>query len=369
MTRRIGLTAPVTAIAALATLYLLAGTVSPARAAYYPSGPQTFVDQTQLAGWGLCYSGPYSATAQLSGILGFVCAEADPLLLAAGPTGSSTLTVLATAPRADVLFDTGTSNTPHDANGSGWYFSPNYSWGFAKQGDQIERDPCDTVATDVPGPNPDRRLCWPTSGGSLSPGGRAGATFDISDGSYTRYVYRPIPFASAAPATVDFGKVQGGTVSELRPVTVTNRGFLDVELYFAQIEHIDPDEFTLDPNGCLTTISPGEACQMWVRFAPLLVPADDPCRSNLWAYPEACDRGPGTTLSIEGTMGNLHVALRGLGTLPPSGQQAAALAECKKKHMKAVKKKRANDALTNSVKKKFNTKLKKCKKKAKKLPV
>jgi hypothetical protein len=63
MARRIGLTAPVTAIAGLATLYLLAATVSPARAAYYPSGPQTFVDQSKLDGWGLCFSGPYNSTA------------------------------------------------------------------------------------------------------------------------------------------------------------------------------------------------------------------------------------------------------------------------------------------------------------------
>jgi hypothetical protein len=343
-----------TAIVALATLYLFAPTVSPARAAYYPSGPQTFVDQSQLDGWVRCFSGPYNSTVSLDAALTF-CSQGDRLLLAGGPTFSSTLTVLAAAPRADVLFDTGTSNDPHNANGSGWYFSPSYSWGFAKQGDQIERDPCDTVATDVPGPNPAQRLCWPTSGGSLSPGGRAGATFDISDASYSRYVYVAVPFATAAPSTVDFGKLQAGTVSLPRSVTVTNSGFLDAKVYDAQILEgaADPGEFTLDRSGCLTTLSPGEACQMWVRFAPLAVSADDPCRSNLWAFPEACDRGPGTTLSIAGSMGELRVALRGTGALPPSGQQAAAVENCKKR---AKKKDWTKRHLT------------KCKKKARHLP-
>ena len=43
-------------------------------------------------------------------------------------------TVAAHAPRTDVLFDTGTGNVPHDANGVGWYYNGNWSWGFAPQG-------------------------------------------------------------------------------------------------------------------------------------------------------------------------------------------------------------------------------------------
>ena len=57
------------------------------------------------------------------------------------------------------------------------------------------------------------------------------------------------------------------------------------------------------------------------------------------------------------------------GPAGPTGQRAAALKKCKKKHKKAVKKKKANGALTQSVKKKLNKKLKKCKKKANQLPV
>ena len=181
---------------ALAAVCLLAVAATPALAAYYPSGPQTFVDKSQLDGWKLCFSDLYSdnLTHSLDGVLS-QC-NGDPLLLAGGPTGSQTLTVLAAAPRADVLFDTDQSNVPHNANGSGWYFDPDWSWGFAKQGDPVLRDNCDTLES----PNSDLRLCWHTDVGLLDWGYRAGATLELNQSAdYTRYVYQPAPntFSSA----------------------------------------------------------------------------------------------------------------------------------------------------------------------------
>ena len=58
-------------------------------------------------------------------------------------------------------------------------------------------------------------------------------------------------------------------------------------------------------------------------------------------------------LTIETSNGELHGALHGTGTPPPTGQRAAALAECRKKHKKHHNKK----------------KFKRCTKKAKKVPV
>jgi hypothetical protein len=210
----------------LAAVCLLAATAAPASATYYPSGPQTNVNAAQLEGWTLCFSGPYGESgASLSGILSNCH---DPLLLLAGaPNGSSTLTVLAAAPRADVIFDTGQSNTPHDANGSGWYFNDSWSWGFAKQGDPIERDDCDIVgdSDDPTGPNGDLRLCWHTAAGALDGGFRAGtADFLNSEPSgYTRYIYQ-----AACNASVQFGKVsrnrKKGTAT--LPVTVPGPGTL-----------------------------------------------------------------------------------------------------------------------------------------------
>jgi len=184
LSRRIG-------FSALAAICLAAIVAAPAQALYYPSGPQAFVPKTQLDGWQLCFSDLYGATESLSNVLG-PCNQ-DLLMLAGGPTDDPALTVLAAAPRSDVIFDTGQSNTPHNANGSGWYFNANWSWGFAKEGDPIQRDECDVAADQHPGPNPDLRLCWHTLGGndSLSGGYRAGAAVDLNGSTdYTRYVYQ-----------------------------------------------------------------------------------------------------------------------------------------------------------------------------------
>jgi hypothetical protein len=53
----------------------------------------------------------------------------------------------------------------------------------------------------------------------------------------------------------------------------------------------------------------------------------------------------------------------------PTGQRAAALKKCKKKHRKAIKKKTASHSLTPQAKKKLNKKFKQCKRAANLLPV
>jgi hypothetical protein len=99
-----------TVISSIAAAVALAVAASPAAAAYYPFGPRAFVDKSRLVGWELCFSGLYDGEVSLGDVL--AQCDGDPLLLAGGPTGSPTLTVLAAAPRADVIFDTGTSNDP-----------------------------------------------------------------------------------------------------------------------------------------------------------------------------------------------------------------------------------------------------------------
>jgi hypothetical protein len=171
----------------LAAVCLLAVAASPAFALYYPSGPQAFVPKGQLDGWQLCFSDVYAddQVTTLDTILA-QCSQ-DLLLLAGGPTDDPAFTVLAAAPRADVIFDTGDTDIPHNANGSGWYFSPDHSWGYAKEGDPIQRDSCDILN----GPNPELRLCWHTGSGFLENGYRAGATESLNGSTdYTRYVYQ-----------------------------------------------------------------------------------------------------------------------------------------------------------------------------------
>jgi cysteine-rich repeat protein len=156
------------------------------------SGVLTNTPEASLTGWTLCYSDTYdNSSTTLSDIL-TACSQAK-LLLACRVTGSGTLQVLANAPQADVIFDTDATDTPHDANGVGWYYSNNYSWGFAPQGDPISRTSCDTVASSIgsPGPDPDKRLCWHTGSGNINGGWRCGAddSLNFSTG-FERRIYQ-----------------------------------------------------------------------------------------------------------------------------------------------------------------------------------
>lgn len=97
---------------------------------------------------------------------------------------SSLLSVVAMGLRADVLYNCGTSATcTKVANGVGWYFSTDYSWGFVNNTDSVKRDQCDTASI-----NPDYRLCWHTH--SISGGYRCGSVVGLnSDATYERVIY------------------------------------------------------------------------------------------------------------------------------------------------------------------------------------
>ena len=200
---------------------------APARAApppYYPSGPQKDVPRSALTGWDECHRSNYGdSNIPLAGI--FAACDGDFLLLAGGPVGAATFEVLAAAPRADVIFDTGIGNVPHDANGSGWYFSSNHSWGFAPQGALINRNHCDIVDSSFQaGAFGDLRLCWHTVGcssGSLCSGWRSGRSDSLLSGvtSHERLIYEsdgaPDPPTLSAtdppsPANDNAPRVQGG---------------------------------------------------------------------------------------------------------------------------------------------------------------
>ena len=148
-------------------------------------GPQTNVPIASLSGWTQCYIDNYANSSTTLAAIQAQCNQAN-LLLGCRVTGSNTLLVAAHAPRTDVLFDTGTTNTPHNANGSGWYYNNSYSWGFALQGDALSRSSCDTGNT-----NPERRLCWHTGGGNINGGWRCGTNTGLNASvAYERIVYQ-----------------------------------------------------------------------------------------------------------------------------------------------------------------------------------
>jgi hypothetical protein len=144
------------AAAAVAVPQFASGARRAVTPAYYPYGPQINVPQSTVTsgGWVLCWSGLYNDESSVLAQMLHQC-SGSYLLLAGGPVGTGVFDVVAAAPRLDVLHDTGTGNTPHNANGSGWYFNAHWSWGFAKQGDSIDRTECDTDST-----NCAYRLCW-----------------------------------------------------------------------------------------------------------------------------------------------------------------------------------------------------------------
>jgi hypothetical protein len=152
---------------------------------YTFSGVASDVPVGSLSGWTQCYVGPYDATVSLATLLA-QCDQAN-LLMACRETGSATLTLAAHAPRADVTFDTGAANVTHAANGVGWYYSTNWSWGFAVAGDAVDRDSCDVLSQ----PNGDKRMCWHTGSGNLSGGYRCGTATGLNASTaYERLVFQ-----------------------------------------------------------------------------------------------------------------------------------------------------------------------------------
>jgi cysteine-rich repeat protein len=156
---------------------------------YRFSGVKTNVPMDALTGWTPCLSTEYDATFSIAGLMAS-CSQ--PNLMVACRTGGGDLLVAAQASRSDVFFDTGTSNTPHDANGVGWYFNPYFSMGFAPQGDTIHRVNCDTVDSHIEGGvDGDKRLCWKTNNADVIPGWRCG-TNDFLDlnPNYERLIFQ-----------------------------------------------------------------------------------------------------------------------------------------------------------------------------------
>ena len=165
------------------------------------SGVTTFtgvlnnVDPASLDGWEECFSDYFRDTSNL----GTITSQCDKshLMVACRQTGTTQLVAAAYAPIADVMYDTGTSNTPHNANGVDWYFSDSYSWGYAHEGDGISRSSCDTAT----GAYPEDRVCFHTSVGNLSGGYRCGATLALnSSADWERvFLHADVPHHRSEP--------------------------------------------------------------------------------------------------------------------------------------------------------------------------
>jgi hypothetical protein len=148
----------------LAVASALTAALPTAAATYLPVGPQTNVALSTVTngGWTQCYSSTYNTFVGSTAATALASCGTGNIMLAARAVGSSTLLLLAQAPLADVTFDTGAANngTTHIANGTEWYYAPNWSWGFAAIGDTVSKNQCDTASGGVN--NGADRLCWHT---------------------------------------------------------------------------------------------------------------------------------------------------------------------------------------------------------------
>ena len=146
-------------------------------------GIQQNLDPATLDGWTQCFTDHYGNSSTPTSDILTQCGG-NKLLMGCRPTGTTTLTLAAMGERADVLFDCGQDNTClHEANGVGWYFDDNWSWGFAPAGDAVQRNSCDVAASQG-----GLRMCWHTGGGFINSGYRCGTTISF-DGSWERVVY------------------------------------------------------------------------------------------------------------------------------------------------------------------------------------
>jgi large repetitive protein len=152
---------------------------------YAPVGPQENVSvASATVGWTECFKGTYNQSSQSMASILAACSKAN-IMMACRPTNGATLQLLAQAPRADVFFDTGAANNNvlRTANGTSWYYSPNWSYGFAAAGDSVNKDPCDNNQN---GQN-SKRMCVHT-GNTILAGYRCGAAITFA-ASYERIFY------------------------------------------------------------------------------------------------------------------------------------------------------------------------------------
>ena len=153
-------------------------------ASYFPFGPQQNIAPATVTGggWSLCYQDTYNVNMQAKvTAIKAACTKAK-ILMACKANSAGNFQLLAAGNWGDVFFDTGTGNTTHNANGVGWYFNANYSWGFTTAGNAVARGECDTVGgTD--------RLCWHTI--NSAGGYRCGNNTGLNGATdWSRYVYQ-----------------------------------------------------------------------------------------------------------------------------------------------------------------------------------
>lgn len=152
---------------------------------YTFQGIRTNLPISSLNGWTECYRRSYADMSAHPENMVNAC-TGSKIMLACRATGSNTLTVAAFANREDVFFNTGDGgNVVHTANGVDWYFSYNYSMGFAPVGQGVQRS-----SADVQNTSSNDRLSWHTHD-SYTGGFRCGSSAWLNNNSeWEKVIYQ-----------------------------------------------------------------------------------------------------------------------------------------------------------------------------------
>jgi hypothetical protein len=152
---------------------------------YWKPGVQGAVNVGDLTQWFPCYNGTYNDKPSIEFILSS-CTKAK-ILMACRSKGSLSFNLVAMGPREDVLFDCGQqTDCTKQSNSVGWYFSEDWSWGFAPGGEPVNRTPCDYSPNEPSA----FRMCWRTAGGALDQGARCGQLIgDPFVSNWERYIF------------------------------------------------------------------------------------------------------------------------------------------------------------------------------------
>jgi hypothetical protein len=277
---------------------------------YYPSGPQTSVPRaTPVAGgWQLCYAGNLADHAiPLDTLLGGC--DGDFLMLAGGPVGGAEYTVLAAAPRADVLWDAnGSATATTVANGSQWYFDADAwsgwgNWGFAPEDALVWRSGCDVYpALD--------KLCWILFDGTLWEGHSIGGLSDDGYADWDRVILEAFGELRAvgSPSALTFGAQPRSTVSPRQTVdfsisTTTQRR----ELGRLAVTGVNADEFDIVGTPDCPAQAPADGSTVTCTVALRFIPQAQGARTARLGFANL----PGDAVALTGTGGPLPTGPQG----------------------------------------------------------
>lgn len=138
---------------ALAAASLLAVGAAQATPTYLPFGAQANVSLSTgtAGGWTQCYLAAFNVAIGSSGQNALNQCAGDYIMMAGRETGSNTLLALAATTRADAIIDTGGFgvSTTHVSNGARWWYSGDFSWGFAGLNDVVINGVCNVGASAI----------------------------------------------------------------------------------------------------------------------------------------------------------------------------------------------------------------------------